>query len=486
MGRAESSGRSHSRRDGRREPTMDGAPATDFAITTINVPDRLDLQEVRAREAEREYARSRRFSLDRYTVVLWSKRLLGLAVVSGLAWLGVKTAAPAVDALRADAIAARLSVGIGQPVEIGQRRFELWPTPRLVLVRVKVGSRLAADEVSLQLSWNELAQGAKAGRVAFGEAVVSPVRLDAEQAWELAGLAPRLANAGGFSVGALRFASVEFADFPLLPHQYSATVKRPVGAAASAVELAQVGGDGSMRMSVSGDGDEGVKFELSAERWRAPIGPGVVWDNASATGRVVRTAVIVESYTASAPFGVFQGALVAASDTGWSAAGTARSAGVDLETLMRHLAGRPADDATPARSPLHGTASLELFGGGHGPSLGDALFGVRMAGPVSVRFGSLNGINLGLVATQGGVAESGGGTTRFTELTAQVEVGDSGVALRDIRGRAGAMATRGQVVVDADQSLSGLVRVDLGAERVQAPTSLRVSGTAISPRFARP
>jgi len=483
MGRAGE--RSHSRHDDRRPPTL-GAPATDFAITTINVPDRLDVQEVRAREAEREHARGRAFFVDRYTIALWSKRLFGLAVAGALAWLAVQTAAPLVDALRADSIAARLSAAIGQTVRIEQRRFEVWPSPRLVLAKVEVGGRLAADEVSLRASWNELARAARAGRFAFGEAVVSPVRLDAEQAWLLVAIAPRLANAAGFSVGALHFSSVEFPDFPLLPHQYLATVKRTSGAAAGTFELAQAGGEGSMTLRLVGEGDDSVRFELDAQRWRAPVGPGLVWDSVSATGRVVRSAVVVESYTAQAPFGVFQGALVAASDVGWSAAGTVRSTGLDLETLMKFIAGRQPDDASALRSPLIGTASLELIGGGHGPALGDALFGVRLGGPVSVRFGSLNGINLGLAATQGGVAQTGGGTTRFTELSAQVVVSDSGVVLRDIRGRAGAMATRGQVVVEPDQSLSGLVRVDLGAERVQAPTTLRVSGTAVAPRFARP
>jgi hypothetical protein len=477
--------RSHSRRDDRRPPTI-GAPATDFAITTINVPDRLDVQEVRAREAEREHARGRALSVDRYTIVVWTKRLVALAVVVGLAWLAMQTAAPLVDALRADSIAARLSAAVGQPVRIAHTRFEVWPSPRLVLAKVDVGGRLTADEVSLQASWNEVVRAARVGRFAFGEAVVSPVRLDAEQAWLLAAIAPRLAHAAGFSVGALRFSAVEFPGFPLLPHQYQATVKRTIGAASGAFELAQAGGEGSMTLRLVGESEDSVRFELDAQRWRAPVGPGVVWDSVSASGRVVRSAVIVETYTAQAPFGVFQGALVAASDTAWSAAGTVRSTGLDLETLMRFMAGGQPDDANPLRSPLVGMASLELIGGGHGPSLGDALFDARLGGSASVRFGSLNGINLGLAATQGGAAQTGGGTTRFTELSAQVEVADTGVVLRDIRGRAGAMATRGQVVVEPDQSLSGLVRVDLGAERVQAPTTLRVSGTAVAPRFARP
>jgi len=485
MGRSDSSVRSPSQRREPRSSRSDGAPATDFAITTINVPDRLDLQEVRAREAETEYARGRRLSLDRYAVTVWAKRVLAVAVVVGLGWLAVTASVPLVEGLRAESIAARLSAAVGEPVRIAERRFLLWPRPQLSLVGVEVGARLRADEVSLRLSWSELAQAARAGRLAFSEAVVAPMRVDGAQAWEAVALAPRLAGAGGVSVGTLRFSAVEFVDLPLLPHQYVVTLRPPAAAVPVGVEVRQIGAEGSARLSVAAV-EESLRFELEAQGWRAPVGPGVVWDSVSAQGRVLPTAVVVETYTASAPFGVFQGALVAAVDVGWSVAGTSRAVSVDLESLMRALSGPGAEQVDAPRPVLAGTATAELLGGGHGPSLADAMFGARLTGPVAVRFGTLHGINLGLVATQGGSTEFGGGITRFTELSAQVDAGESAVLFRDVRGSAGAMATRGQITVQPDLRLSGVVRVDLGAERVHAPTTLRVSGTALAPRFNRP
>ena len=231
--------------------------------------------------------------------------------------------------------------------------------------------------------------------------------------------------------------------------------------------------------------DGAVAFEIEAQNWRAPIGPGHVWATLSASGRAAGQALVVDSYTASSSAGVVQGALVAASDVAWSVAGTARSVSVDLETVMRQLSGARPDDPAAPRPPLQGTATVTLFGSGHGPSLADATFGARMAGPVSVRWATLNGINLGLAATQGGVSETGGGNTRFTELSALAEFSDAGLVLRDIDGRAGAMATRGQVTIAPDLALTGALRVDLGATRVQAPATLRVAGTAVAPRYGR-
>src|SRR5512147_292681 len=116
MGRSDSSVRSPSRRRDEPPGTIDGAPATDFAITTINVPDRLDIQEVRAREEESEYQRRSRLSIDRYVVTLWTKRLVTLGVIAGLGWLAVAAVTPFIDEFRKEAIAARLSTAVGLPV----------------------------------------------------------------------------------------------------------------------------------------------------------------------------------------------------------------------------------------------------------------------------------------------------------------------------------------------------------------------------------
>lgn len=486
MNRSANSAHSHSEKSKRRPPTWDGSPATDFAITTINVPDRLDLQEVRAREEDDEDTRRSRFSVDRYTVNTFLRRTLLIGVVGGLGWLAWAAVEPVLHGLGKDAIAARLTSAAGVPVTIADRSFAVWPRPRMVLKGVDVGGQFKADEVALQMNWTEVLAGAKVGRWVFGEALVSPMQMSAQQAAALVSIGPRLANSAGATVSTLRFSSVEFPEFSLLPHRYQVTLRRGPGGAQLPVEVTQASGAGSMKLLAAPGEDGMVTFELEAENWRAPVGPGVVWSNVSAVGWALPNTLVVDSYTASSAIAVAQGALVAAADNNWSVAATAKSVGVDLESVMRHMSGARPDDSAAPKSPLLGTASVTLIGGGHGPSLADALFVARLGGPVSVRWATLNGINLGLAATQGGAAESSGGITRFTELNAVADVSNGSVLLTDISGRAGAMAARGRVVVAPDLKLDGSVRVDLGTERVQAPITLRVGGTAIAPRFGRP
>ncbi len=99
-----------------------------------------------------------------------------------------------------------------------------------------------------------------------------------------------------------------------------------------------------------------------------------------------------------------------------------------------------------------------------------------------MRWATLNGINLGLAATQGATAS---GTTRFTEFEGALVASASGVRFEDVGGRAGALAARADFTVANDQSLTGGVRVELGGQSVQAPINLRIRGTALDPRFGK-
>ena len=91
--------------------------------------------------------------------------------------------------------------------------------------------------------------------------------------------------------------------------------------------------------------------------------------------------------------------------------------------------------------------------------LDDAIARTAIAGPFQIRWATLNGINLGLAATQGAMAA---GQTRFTEFNGVMAASANGVRFEDTGGRAGAMAARGDFTVAPDLALAGGVRVELG------------------------
>ncbi len=470
------------------EPTR----ATDFAITTVNVPDRLDLQEVRARADEDDDAPRRRLVVDTYRLGVWFKRLLVAGALAALAYYAYLSLLPLREDVSAAGIATRLTQGLGQPVRVASADFRFTPTPRLVLQDVDVAGAYRLGEVSLHFNWEDAWRAVRGGNWIWGEAAVAPLKLDAAQGLALLHSLQAVGPAVPSTISTLRFESIEFVAVPLLPGRYEVVARRGSDGRFGPVSLTEIGTEGRMRLTVSAKDDEDwgetVEFQLDASDWILPVGPAVRWSEVVANGRVRPDLVEVDSFSLGGAFGVVQGLMVAAHDVQWAVTGVARAPNLDLESVLLHFTGKPAE-ARPkglAAVPMHGTAVLKLLVAGRGDTLAQAIDQSIAAGPLQVRWATLNGVNLGYAATRGGASGgTGGGVTRFSELEASVTLARTGLTVTGIHGRAGAMATRGEIRVAPDLGLSGDLRVDLGAQRVQAPINVKVRGTALQPQFGR-
>jgi hypothetical protein len=85
-------------------------------------------------------------------------------------------------------------------------------------------------------------------------------------------------------------------------------------------------------------------------------------------------------------------------------------------------------------------------------TLDEAVKQAILAGPFQVRWAALNGINLGLAATQGATAS---GTTRFTEFDGLLGASSAGIRFEETGGRAGALAARGDFTIAPDHAVAG-------------------------------
>ena len=181
-------------------------------------------------------------------------------------------------------------------------------------------------------------------------------------------------------------------------------------------------------------------------------------------------------------FGITTGSVFVAGDVEWVVTGTAEAGKVDVETVLRSLRAPTQALLEGQPSAMQGTAAMSLVVVGRGATPEEAIGRSAVAGPFTVRFAVLNGINLGLAATQGAAAS---GSTRFTEFGGTLAATANGVRFEETGGRAGAMVARGNFTVAPDASIAGVLRVELGGQRIQAPINLRISGTAVQPRFGR-
>ena len=121
---------------------LNGA-STHWAITTVNVPDRLDLQEERDRAEDVEYSDGRRREILR----VWMKRLLMVAVLAVIGAGIYATLAPLREETSAARVAERLTAVFKRPVRVADTDFRFSPTPRLIVRGIDVGGQFNAGEI---------------------------------------------------------------------------------------------------------------------------------------------------------------------------------------------------------------------------------------------------------------------------------------------------------------------------------------------------
>ena len=451
--------------------------ATHFAITTVNVPDRLDLQEERDRAEGDEVADENRRRILRK----WMKRLMIVAAVAVIGAALYSTVEPLKREVSAQRVAERLSEVFRQPVAVADTEFRFTPSPRMVISGIRAGE-VRIDEASLLINWKDLWGALRGGQWVWGEATIAPLSVTVEQARVIASALAAGANALSPKISTVRFESVRVSGTELLPDRYEALIRRGDDGRFGPLLVRQLDIDGTMKLALrpaqTADGRPVIDFRLDAERWALPFGPRVKWNEVRANGRVDGKLIEVSSYSVAGFYGVMTGMLYAASDVEWVITGRAGGTNVDIETVVNHLRKAPAGQ-DGVQSPFQGTANLDLTVVGRGATLDEAVRQAVLAGPFQVRWATLNGINLGLAATQGATAA---GVTRFTEFDGTLGASSAGIRFEDTGGRAGALGARGDFTIDPEVRVAGTVRVELIGQRIQAMT-LRVRGSALEPRF---
>ena len=464
-------------------------PSTAFAITTVNVPDQLDLREMDDRKQLEEESR-RRFDLSGFRV--WAPRLFLVALLAAIVFLAIEAVDTWRTALSAPQVSERLTTALGVPVQIESTSFALRPAPRLLLSKVSIGGKLVLGEIAINPATRHIAQVLQGRGLNWGEAVVGPNRLTIEQCYYLFKLLPKLDGALPSSLSTLRFDGLQIADQPWIAGPWQIDLVREGATRFAKVSAETRNGAGSLHFLLNRQPDsQAISFQMEGRDWLLPVGAPFPMEEVIAAGQVSPTSLELTEFSVGGAFGAAKGKAAAASQDGvWSLSGEVEADGLDLAALVRLLVPPPpgAEESKAQFEPvIQGNASFIGKFEGKGASIVEAVSGAVFAAPVQIRWPVLNGINLGYAATRPGAsAGSGGGSTRFSALSAVVLAGGGIVSFRDIRGHAGAMTASGQVdMTSADHSLAGLLHVDLGATRILAPIRVPVRGTLARPQFGR-
>lgn len=456
---------------------------TDFAITSVNVPDRLDAQEVRARaESEADSPRSRRTSVR--SVTRW---LLGVvaAVAVGIAGLGAARALlPLLSASSAEGIASRLSQAMGRRVTVADAGVRLAPTPRLVIEGIDVADRFRIDSVSLRFSWGSLAKFVQNAGWDWGEASVGPLELTPDQAFALLQAGPMLSSVVPAAISTIRFESVRFRDAGILPARYEISARRANGEPFREFTLQELESTGRSEIGIRVSDSNTASFRFRAVGWRAPFGPAVEWGEASADGAFAPERLRVDNFSVSGFLGVVTGSLVAVRAGDWTVRGALQASNIDLSAIEREAQKRaklaPGGASAPA---LQGVMESSAVLSGRGTTLVEALDRMSATGRAQVRLAALNGINLGASAIRESPGSASGGATRFNDIEATFTVSRGTVRVHDVNASAGALRVRGALGIDPNFNLGGVLRAEVSSPGQRTPSDVRVSGTLFDPVF---
>jgi len=454
--------------------------AADFAITTVNIPDRLDAQEVRARASvDTGTASVRRFHHDDVRRAIgW---VLALLVLGGVVWGLARLLGPLREAISPRGVEAQISEALGLPVSVRATELRFLPSPRLVISDL-VGQRdLRLPEIAFDFNWRDAWRGLQSSNWVLGEARVAPVELTGEQALMLLESVRRASRVTA-AVSTIRFESVAFPGLVLLPGRYEAVIRRGIGRRDfDAVGLRRLDATGQVEVEITPPAaGERAAFRLFASKWLAAAGPAVVWNEATAQGDFDAGRLQIESFSLGAQFGNLNGAaLLAQESKGWRLSGNVRSPDVSIEELIRYLTGAASGTAAP---PFRGTVKIDLALSGFGETAAEALQRATAAGPVSVSGATLAGMNLGLAATQGS-ASGAGGLTRLTDLELEARGSSDGLAVRGLIGRSGSLRVHGSFTVDRQLELRGALRSEVASPRGTAAADIRLGGTIAAPTY---
>jgi len=483
------------------------SPATQFAITNLNIPDRLDLRDIDDRKQTEEVRRARIESSLR-----WIIRIVLACVLLAVAFGGIEAYGLWRNSISPASISERLTGALGVPVTVEGSRIALSPSPRLVIDKVKIESITTFDQVSIGLGVKGFTELLRGKGIHWGEATIHSASVSLEQARSIVHLVPRLGPGIPHGITVVRIERLELTDQPWIKGAAVVTsIRDPDGRFSSATLVLQ-SAKSNLRIQVNPAPDSrAVRFQLEGKSLVLPSGPGFAFEDVIANGEVDSNRLYLEKYSLGGPFGLIEGRLLASQADGgkWSVEGTINSDAVDVESLIRlvsPLASEDDKDALPGAAgtatpptgnttftagpeggsratPIQGTATFTGRLAGTGASLEEALGATSFSAPVHVRWAVLNGVDLGYLATHPGILGGGGGSTRFTSMDVNVTTTPAGTQFSGIVAKAGALAALGNFSMRRDLSHSGNLHVDLGTLRVQAPIRVEVHGTLRKPEF---
>src|SRR6185312_4060574 len=221
--------------------------------------------------------------------------------------------------------------------------------------------------------------------------------------------------------------------------------------------------------------DKGYSFAFNANNWTPPIGAAIPISDATVTGTIEGSQIVVPEFQAHVLEGNVNGTL----QVGWqSGVHLASDLSVSRMALKDLVQAFTPDIAFTGR--LDGNFNVTA----DSPTLEGLLAAPRVQGRFKVMEGSVSNVDL-VAVMQSDSAGQRAGVTKFAELDGEYEAGDKRANYRQLQLQGGVLRGNGALDLAASGAISGHLALEIRSQVAQDRGAFTVSGTVARPIIKR-
>ena len=357
---------------------------------------------------------------------------------------------------------------LGQPVSIGELRLHMLPTPRGVAKEIVVGKRreVLVGELQIVPELLSLVSGPPTIRLILASDIVLK-----EAALAIPGHMPKGPASGEeVRIRAIELRKVKLLHPALRLPEFNLHAELGEGLVVEQAELHTTDGAVSLQLTPQGGGLS--KVLMQAKAWTLPAGPPLRLDELMAQGTLKGDRLDLPAISGRLYGGQLSGAARAEWGRLWQISGKASLDGVDLVPLQRDLG---------KKAQLSGRLKSEATFTARGRTPEQLQNSVSLDGPFQVFGGEYHGYDLSKMSVR---QLEAGGSTRFDQLTGQVQVRGREVRVTELCARSPSLAVGGNVTIAPDAKLSGKLDVSVTQTGGFVGIPVSLGGTTAEPSFS--
>lgn len=229
--------------------------------------------------------------------------------------------------------------------------------------------------------------------------------------------------------------------------------------------------DGKLKVSVKPD-KSNYLVDVAAKSWKSPVGPAIEFDELIIKGVATLNNADFSQISAKLYGGTVSGKGTAAWQKGLQVKGNFDIRQVELKSLVPLVSPGTNMSGRLNAKPVFSAAAADA---------GKILNALHLETPFDVQNGVLHGVDIAKAATSLIKKDSGGGETRFDQLSGHLVRDRAAHQFTQLKISSGALAADGNVNISPKQELSGRVNAQVKALGTSTGIPLNVAGTVHSP-----